>query len=82
MTPVLGILSVAILLAVILTPLVLFIRAEDRRNDAFVAHLERMGRECPACKPWGGYILGREREDGSVETITCDVCGGTGELPR
>lgn len=75
---------IALALAILAVPVTMwfrFMQAEERRNAAFVAHLERMGRECPACKPWGGYLLGREREDGSVETITCDVCHGTGELP-
>jgi hypothetical protein len=73
-----------LLALVIAMPVVMFLRfmrEEERRNQAFVAHLERMSRECPACKPWGGYYLGKMNSDGSYETHTCEVRGGTGELP-
>ena len=81
MTPPNELVALLVVLAIVATMIVRFIRAEQRRDVAYAEHLRQISRRCPACQPWGGWYLGAMREDGSYETITCDVCGGTGELP-
>lgn len=61
---------------------VMFLRAEQRRDAAWFEHMERIGRRCPACQPWGGWYLGAMKPDGGYEIVTCEVCNGTGEVRK